>query len=103
MNSIKMVNPYNMDLKQIRTPKQLDDAFKAMNADAYTKLMEDTLLAGGLNVDQALKRSKDRLLEAKQKHLTTPSKQIEELNKLILDAYVFQINSLDECRDLMRA
>jgi hypothetical protein len=103
MNSIKTVNPFNMDLKQISTPKQLDDAFKALYADEYTRLLETTHLAGGLNAKRAIGRSKSRLIEVKQKYLKTPSNEIEELNRLLLDAYVFQLNTLDSYNAQQRA
>ena len=103
MTSIKTVNPYNMDLKQIRTPKQLDDAFIALYADEYTKLMGATHLMGGLNAERALGRSKTKLIEVKQKYLATPSNEIEELNKLLINAYVSQLNNLDAHGAHMRA
>ena len=103
MNRIKTVNPYNMDLKQIRTKKELDGAFKALYADEFTRLMETTLLAGGLNAENALRRTKEDIIKVKQKYLKTPSNEIEELNKLLVDAYVFQLNTLDSYNAQQRA
>ena len=65
--------------------------------------METTLLAGGLNAENALRRTKEDIIKVKQKYLKTPSNEIEELNKLLVDAYVFQLNTLDSYNAQQRA